>query len=49
MAHPVRFGAGPPPAPFAAPQLGQHSREILAGFGYSDEEIDRLRGAGVVV
>ena len=49
MAHPVRFGAGPPPAPFAAPQLGQHSREILAGFGYSDEEIDRLHGAGVVV
>ena len=49
MAHPVRFGAGPPPAPFAAPQLGQHSREILAGFGYSDEDIDRLRGAGVVV
>jgi len=49
VAHPVRFGAGPPPAPFAAPQLGQHSREILAGFGYSDEEIDRLRGAGVVV
>jgi crotonobetainyl-CoA:carnitine CoA-transferase CaiB-like acyl-CoA transferase len=49
MAHPVRFGSGPPPAPFAAPQLGQHSREILAGFGYSDEEIDRLRGAGVVV
>jgi crotonobetainyl-CoA:carnitine CoA-transferase CaiB-like acyl-CoA transferase len=49
MAHPVRFGAGPPPAPFAAPQLGQHSREILAGFGYSDEEIDRLRGTGVVV
>ena len=49
MAHPVRFGSGPPPAPFAAPQLGQHSRELLAGFGYSDEEIDRLRGAGVVV
>jgi formyl-CoA transferase len=49
MAHPVRFGAGPPPAPFAAPQLGQHSREILTGFGYSDEEIDRLRGTGVVV
>ena len=49
MAHPVRFGSGPPPAPFAAPQLGQHSRELLAGFGYSDEEIDRLGGAGVVV
>ena len=49
MAHPVRFGDGPPPAPFAAPQLGQHSREILAGLGYSDEEIERLCGAGSVV
>lgn len=49
MAHPVRFGDGPPPAPFAAPQLGQHSREILAGLGYSDEEIERLCGAGAVV
>ncbi|HSE05347.1 MAG TPA: CoA transferase, partial [Methylomirabilota bacterium] len=33
MAHPVRFGDGPPPAPFAAPELGQHSRAILAGLG----------------
>ena len=49
MAHPVRFGDGPPPAPFAAPQLGQHSREILAGLGYSDAEVERLCGAGVVV
>jgi crotonobetainyl-CoA:carnitine CoA-transferase CaiB-like acyl-CoA transferase len=49
MAHPVRFGDGPPPAPFAAPQLGQHSREILAGLGYSDAEIERLIGAGAVV
>jgi crotonobetainyl-CoA:carnitine CoA-transferase CaiB-like acyl-CoA transferase len=49
MAHPVRFGDGPPPAPFAAPQLGQHSREILAGLGYADEEIERLCGTGAVV
>ena len=49
MAHPVRFGDDPPPAPFAAPQLGQHSREILASFGYSDAEIERLRDAGAVI
>lgn len=49
MAHPVRFGGGPPPAPVAAPRLGQHSREILASFGYPVEEIERLRGAGVVI
>jgi formyl-CoA transferase len=49
MAHPVRFGDGPPPVPFAAPQLGQHSREILESFGYPAEEIERLRAARVVI
>ena len=49
MAHPVRFGDGPAPEPFAAPQLGQHSRQILATLGYSDEEIERLCGAGAVI
>jgi len=49
MAHPVRFGDGPPPAPFAAPDHGQHSRAILAGLGYAEEEIERLCRAGVVV
>jgi crotonobetainyl-CoA:carnitine CoA-transferase CaiB-like acyl-CoA transferase len=49
MAHPVRFGDGPPAAPFAAPQLGQHSREILESFGYAAEEIARLRAARVVI
>jgi crotonobetainyl-CoA:carnitine CoA-transferase CaiB-like acyl-CoA transferase len=49
MAHPVRFGDGPPPAPFAPPQLGQHSRAILASLGYSAEEIERLCDAGAVV
>jgi formyl-CoA transferase len=49
MAHPVRFGDGPPPAPFAAPDLGQHSREILAAFGYATGEIERLVQAGAVL
>lgn len=49
MAHPVRFGDGPPPAPFAAPDLGQHSREILASLGYTDEEIERLCRGGAVI
>jgi crotonobetainyl-CoA:carnitine CoA-transferase CaiB-like acyl-CoA transferase len=46
LAHPLDFGAGP--APVAAPALGQHSREILSGFGYADEEIERLCRAGAV-
>ena len=49
MAHPLRFGEEPPPAPFAAPQLGQDSQRILASLGYSDAEIARLRGVGAVV
>ena len=49
MAHPARFGSGAPPAPFAAPQLGQHSRDILAGLGYGEPEIERLHAAGAVV
>jgi len=49
MAHPVRLGDGPAPAPFAAPELGQHSREILASLGYAAEEVERLcRGGGVI-
>ena len=49
MAHPVRFGDGPPPAAMAAPTLGQHAREILVGLGYADEEIERLGRDGAVL
>jgi formyl-CoA transferase len=49
MAHPIRFGAGPPPAACAAPVLGQHSRDILAWLGYAEEEIERLCSGGAVV
>lgn len=31
-----------------APLLGQHSREILGGLGYSDQEIETLRQGGAV-
>jgi crotonobetainyl-CoA:carnitine CoA-transferase CaiB-like acyl-CoA transferase len=48
MAHPIRF-AGEPPAPVAAPMLGQHAREILAWLGYGDEEVERLLRAGAVI
>ncbi|WP_395408769.1 CaiB/BaiF CoA transferase family protein [Pseudoduganella sp. UC29_106] len=44
----VRFGDAPPPAPFAAPALGQHSDQILAANGYSAEEIARLRALDVI-
>ena len=31
-----------------APKLGQHTREVLAGLGRTDDEIDALMRAGVV-
>ncbi|MCC7126640.1 MAG: CoA transferase [Acidobacteria bacterium] len=30
-----------------APMLGEHTDEVLSSFGYSDDEIERLRAAGV--
>jgi crotonobetainyl-CoA:carnitine CoA-transferase CaiB-like acyl-CoA transferase/citrate lyase beta subunit len=44
----VRFGEAPPPQPFAAPALGQHSDQILAANGYSAAEIARLRALDVI-
>jgi crotonobetainyl-CoA:carnitine CoA-transferase CaiB-like acyl-CoA transferase len=32
----------------AAPRIGQHSRAVLAGFGYDDAEVEALIAAGVV-
>jgi crotonobetainyl-CoA:carnitine CoA-transferase CaiB-like acyl-CoA transferase len=32
----------------AIPALGQHTRTILAGIGYSDEQIDRLQRDGAL-
>lgn len=33
---------------WAGPPMGAHSDEILAGLGYADTDIERLRGAGVI-
>ena len=32
----------------AVPALGQHTRDILAGLGYSAVDIDRLQGEGAI-
>ncbi|HZX26297.1 MAG TPA: CoA transferase [Telluria sp.] len=45
----VTFGEAAPAQPFAAPAFGQHSAEILKANGYSDAEIARLRGLGVLL
>ena len=45
---PVKFGATPGPAPFAAPTMGQHSTQLLLESGYSQQDIDRMRAQGIV-
>lgn len=45
---PVRFGDEPAPSVRAAPTLGQHSREVLAGAGYSPDEVAALVAAGTI-
>jgi crotonobetainyl-CoA:carnitine CoA-transferase CaiB-like acyl-CoA transferase len=49
MKGPVKFTGTPGPAPTSAPTFGQHSGEILAGCGYSAEEIAALRQRSVVL
>lgn len=45
----ARFDRTPGGVARPGPQLGEHTREILAGLGYSDEAIDTLVAAGKVV
>jgi crotonobetainyl-CoA:carnitine CoA-transferase CaiB-like acyl-CoA transferase len=48
MTKPIGFAETPGPAPTASPTFGQHSDEVLAGYGYSGQEIAALRERGVV-
>jgi crotonobetainyl-CoA:carnitine CoA-transferase CaiB-like acyl-CoA transferase len=48
MTKPIKFADTPGPTPSTSPTFGQHSDEILAGFGYSEGEIAGLRERGVV-
>jgi formyl-CoA transferase len=45
---PMRLSETPPRMARAGPLLGEHSAEVLAELGYSQEEIRRLAGAGAI-
>ena len=47
LASPVRSGGADVPAN-PAPQLGQHTEELLTGIGYSAEKLEPLRKAKVI-
>jgi crotonobetainyl-CoA:carnitine CoA-transferase CaiB-like acyl-CoA transferase len=49
LGSPVKFSATPTNIRRGAPLLGEHTREILAEFGYPDAEIDALIAAGDVI
>jgi crotonobetainyl-CoA:carnitine CoA-transferase CaiB-like acyl-CoA transferase len=48
MTKPIKLSETPGPAPTAAPAFGQHSDEILAGYGFTAADIAALRERGVV-
>jgi formyl-CoA transferase len=48
MSKPIKLGDTPGPEPTAAPTFGQHSDEILAGYGLTAADIAALRDRGVV-
>ncbi|MDP3767863.1 MAG: CoA transferase, partial [Dehalococcoidia bacterium] len=48
VATPVQFGKTPARIRGLAPELGQHTEEVLIDAGYSWDEIDALRREGAI-
>jgi len=48
MAKPLKFSETPGSEPYAAPTLGQHTAEVLRRYGYSEQDLRRLRELGVI-
>ena len=45
---PIKFSETPGEIRMPAPEIGEHTEEILGEFGFAQEEIDRLRKMGVI-
>ena len=48
LAHPVRYDGQAPALRRPPPAIGEHTREVLAEYGFSGEHIERLIAEGVV-
>jgi len=48
MASPIKLSDTPASVRMPAPEFGEHSEEVLSDFGYSPEEIARLKEQGVI-
>lgn len=48
VANPVRYSATPVVEPALAPELGQHTEELLLELGYGWDQISQLREAGAI-
>jgi formyl-CoA transferase len=48
VAAPVSFSATPARTPAVAPELGQHTEEVLVDLGYSWDDITRLKDSGAI-
>jgi crotonobetainyl-CoA:carnitine CoA-transferase CaiB-like acyl-CoA transferase len=49
LGHPVHYSATPAEITRGAPLLGEHTREVLAEYGYGPAEIDKFVREGVAV
>ena len=49
LGHPVHYSATPTEITRGAPLLGEHTREVLAQYGYSGGQVDKFLAEGVVV
>ncbi|HYB21880.1 MAG TPA: CoA transferase, partial [Thermodesulfobacteriota bacterium] len=45
---PIKFSETPGDIRNPAPEIGEHTEEILKGLGYTEEEIGRFRKEGVI-
>jgi len=48
LGSPIKMSASPPDVSRRAPQLGEHTHEVLAEAGFSDAEIAALRAASAI-